>query len=109
GRSLNSQVVSSTVFHSVASCGMSFRSGSRVVRQSKILNETVMSLTALLICGSKALTSALVATTRSLFSWAAWTTGGGAADWLPGVVCAAATWLAAGADGGSVPAGWVGG
>src|SRR6266581_9337307 len=79
GRSLNSQVVSLIAFHSVASWGISFRSGSRVVRLSKILNETEISFTAALKCGSSLLMSALVTTTRFFLSAGAFAEAGWAA------------------------------
>src|SRR6478672_9347563 len=100
GRSLNSQVVSLTVFHSVASCGISFRSGSRVVRLSKIWNDTVMLFTAVLIWGSKSVTSALVTTTRFFLSAGALSTAETAVGWAAG----AAAWAAAG-----LAAGWAAG
>src|ERR671930_1736099 len=92
GRSLNSQVVSLTVFHSVASWGISLRSGSRVVRLSKIWNETVMSFTDVLMCGSSLLMSALVTTTRFFLSAGALAVAAAAVGWA----AAAAGWATAG-------------
>src|SRR6266516_1198116 len=110
GRSLNSQVVSSRGFHSVASWGMSFRSGSRVVRLSKIWNDTVMLLTAVLSWGFRKLMSELVTTTSVRLSAGALSVAATAV----GCAAGAAGWAAAGfatgcpAGAGAAAAGLVG-
>ncbi len=103
GRSLNSQVVSPVSFHSVASWGTRLRSGSRVVRLSKIWNDTVMLLIDVLMCGSKSVTSADVATSTSRLLAGAlavatplWFTCAAGAGPAAAVGCAAAGLLSAG-------------
>src|SRR5262249_12704606 len=67
GRSLNSQVVSPVAFHSVASRGISFKSGSRATSVSNRLKLTAMSGATVLMWGSSLEMSAAVAMIRSVF------------------------------------------
>src|SRR5437667_649295 len=90
GRSLNSQLVSLTVFQSVASCGISFRSESRVVRVSKMSKVTVMSGVRVLMWGSSLVMSLLVATTRVRLSGGALALAGAGLGWAAGAAEVAA-------------------
>src|SRR6266516_5016776 len=108
GRSLNSQVVSLVVFHSVASPGLRFRSGSRAVRLSKRLKDTVMSLTWVLRCGSSfEMSPPWTATRVSLFGGALavatpgvpWVAGLGSAAGAAGLAASAGLGASVGADG----------